>query len=194
MFILDPCDYDPANQDYTITTMEFQDADCDGDGVTNGDEIDPDGNGTDDGNGTNPLDPCDYDPALQDLANVTAEWNDLDCDGDGVSNGQEILDGTDPLDNCDYDPANQDYTITTMDYQDGDCDGDGVTNGDEIDPDGNGIDDGNGTDPFDLCDYDPALQDYTITTMEFQDADCDGDGVTNGDLVITIQHCKTWRM
>ena len=33
---------------------------------------------------------------------TTTTWNDLDCDGDGVTNGDEIADGTDPQDPCDY--------------------------------------------------------------------------------------------
>ena len=32
----------------------------------------------------------------------TAAWNDLDCDGDGVTNGDEVIDGTDPTDPCDF--------------------------------------------------------------------------------------------
>ena len=68
-----------------------------------------------------------YDPLSQDVKHflLHAEWEALDCDGDGVTNGQEILDGTNPLDPCDLVVANQD---TTSNYKNGidlDCDGDG---------------------------------------------------------------------
>ena len=145
---------------------------------------DTDGDGTYDDVDPDPADPCVDDGVIGDEDITNPIWQAADCDGDGVTNGQEILDGTDPYDFCDYDPLNQDYTTTSTSYQDADCDGDGVTNGDEIDPDNNGIDEGNGTDPFDPCDY--VIADQTLPpTGAWNDADCDGDGVTNGDEVIS---------
>jgi hypothetical protein len=145
--------YNPCNPSqpigytgYDITNTIWQTADCDGDGVINITEVDPDGNGIDDGNGTDPYDPCDYNVLLI-TQTQTAPWIIADCDGDGVVNGQEVSDGTDPLDSCDFNSANQDYSITTPAFQTLDCDGDGVTNGNEIDPDGNGTDESNGSVP-----------------------------------------------
>ncbi|NNF30922.1 MAG: DUF11 domain-containing protein, partial [Flavobacteriaceae bacterium] len=160
---------DPTEDD--IDTAPFTViGDTDGDGTY--DDVDPD-----------PLDPCVDDGVIGDEDITNPIWQAADCDGDGVTNGQEIIDGTDAYDFCDYDPANQDYTTTSPAYQNADCDGDGVTNGDEIDPDGNGIDDGNGTDPFDPCDF--VFADQTLPPSSGWEAlDCDGDGVTNGDEII----------
>ncbi|KGO05385.1 Ig-like domain-containing protein, partial [Dokdonia donghaensis] len=96
----DTCSYLPGSQDYTITTTEFQDADCDGDGVTNGNEIDPDGNGVDDGNGTDPTDPCNYEPLLV-TQTQRGDWLIADCDGDGDPNGSD----PDPMNPCDFTPG-----------------------------------------------------------------------------------------
>ncbi|PQJ21336.1 hypothetical protein [Nonlabens tegetincola] len=79
--------------------------DCDGDGVTDADEINgPDGDpATPDGTDSN--DACDYDVADISLP-VTST---VDCDGDGVTDADEIngpdgdpntADGTDPNDPC----------------------------------------------------------------------------------------------
>ena len=87
---LDPCEFNVAS--ITVDPSgDFLDEDCDGDGVTNGDEII---------DGTDPTDPCDF---VLESATVpmTPEWEALDCDGDGVTNGDEIADGTDPVDGCD---------------------------------------------------------------------------------------------
>ncbi|MCF6306397.1 MAG: Ig-like domain-containing protein [Flavobacteriaceae bacterium] len=210
---LDSCSLDFASIDTTPTTA-WNDADCDGDGVTNGDEVidgtdptdpcdfvltsqslpttpvwealDCDGDGVTNGqeiiDGTDPLDECDLVAANQDTTPSTT-WNDADCDGDGVTNGTEIIDGTDPTNPCDFEQANQDYTITTPEFQGLDCDGDGVTNGDEIDPDGNGADEGNGTNPLDECDLDYTMQ-TVPPSQSWIDGDCDGDGVTNGYEII----------
>ncbi len=78
--------------------------DCDGDGVTNGQEII---------DGTDPKDPCDYKKNSQDTSKVSDEWKKLDCDGDGVTNGQEVIDGTDPKDPCDYKEEHQDKEKVT---------------------------------------------------------------------------------
>ena len=46
--------------DEDLSNPIFADADCDGDGVTNGDEIDPDGDGTPGPDGTDWNNPCDF--------------------------------------------------------------------------------------------------------------------------------------
>ncbi|MGB5555342.1 MAG: gliding motility-associated C-terminal domain-containing protein [Flavobacteriaceae bacterium] len=137
--------------------------DCDGDGVTNEQEV------TD---GTDPQDPCSFILANQTVT-TSNEWDAADCDGDGVPNGQEVIDGTDPLDPCDYNPAN--ITLAQGgDFLVADCDGDGVTNEQEVT---------DGTDPQDPCSF--ILANQTVTTSnEWDAADCDGDGVPNGQEVI----------
>ena len=134
-------------------------ADCDGDGVVNGQEQQ---------DGTDHTNPCDYDPSSQDFSIVTAIWNALDCDGDGVVNAQEILDGTNPQKSCDYNPAS--VTVAqSSEWNLQDCDGDGVLNEQEI---------SDSTDPLDFCD----LEQSSITvpsSTQWNDQDCDGDGVSN---------------
>ncbi|UMB59997.1 Ig-like domain-containing protein [Lutibacter sp. A80] len=158
----DPCDYITTS----VTETQGGDwltADCDNDGLPNGEEVDPDGDGTPGPNGTDP--------------------NNPDTDGDGVLDGTEITDGTDPNDPCDY------ITTSVTETQGGDwltadCDGDGVPNGEEVDPDGDGTPGPNGTDPNDPCEGgDVANVDLTDTTSAWYLADCDGDGVPNGEEV-----------
>lgn len=57
--------------------------DCDGDGVTNQDEIISSGIADP---VTDYKDPCDYNEAEQNILNVSQAWKDLDCDGDGNPN------------------------------------------------------------------------------------------------------------
>lgn len=85
----DPCDFD-ADSVSLAQTGDYLISDCDGDGVTNGTELD---------NGTAPNDPCDFN--AQDISiEPTGAWLDADCDGDGIPNGQERTDGTNPEDAC----------------------------------------------------------------------------------------------
>ena len=159
----DPCSLNVADQTFASASASWLAADCDGDGETNGEEVDPDGDGTAGPNGTNPTDPCSYDPALQDLAIVTVAWLALDCDNDGLSNEEEVDpdgDGT-PGPNG-TNPLNPD------------SDGDGVTDGDE-ESDGT-----NGNDPCDLV-----LSSQTVTpSAEWLALDCDNDSLTNENEVI----------
>ena len=140
----DACDYDQGSITVPVTST----VDCDGDGVTDADEINgPDGDpGTPDG--TNPNDPCDYN-----LSQITvAVTSTVDCDGDGVTDGDEAGDMTDPNDPCALEIASQTVTPTTA-WNDLDCDNDGLNNGEEItgvdDPDTPADPDGNMTDPLD---------------------------------------------
>lgn len=103
---------------------------------------------------------------------------ELDPDGDGVESTVEATDGTDPQDPCSYLLTSQDYGLTTEDWRNLDCDGDGVTNGDELDPDGNNQNEGNGTDPLDLCSFNPANQ-TVATSALWNSTDCDQDCQTN---------------
>ena len=188
----DSCSFDVSYQDLSIVSQAWLDADCDGDGVTNGEEVDPDGDGIAGPNGTNPTDPCSFDVTNQDLATVSQAWLDADCDGDGVTNGEEVdpdgdgiagPNGTSPSDPCSFDVANQDLTLVSQAWLDADCDGDGVINGEEVDPDGDGIAGPNGTNPSDPCSFDVANQDLTLVSQAWLNADCDGDGVTNGNEI-----------
>ncbi|MEX0360795.1 MAG: gliding motility-associated C-terminal domain-containing protein, partial [Allomuricauda sp.] len=150
--------YDAANATWAA-------ADCDGDGVTNGDEVT---------NGTDPYEASN------------------DTDGDGILDDTEVNDGTDPNDPCDptqaqgytgYDSANAIWAAA-------DCDGDGLTNSEELtlgtevynaDTDGDTINDGqevtDGTNPFDDCD--------SIGGTPLPDTFCDrdNDGLSDDDEV-----------
>ncbi|MFN5734999.1 MAG: tandem-95 repeat protein, partial [Flavobacteriales bacterium] len=146
-------------------------ADCDGDGVINSDEI---------LDGTDPSNGCSLVIASQTLIPSNA-WIQSDCDGDGVDNGTEGLNNTNPLNPCSYLAANQ-TSPTSPSFNQLDCDGDGVVNIDEIDPDGDGIPGPNGTDPQNSCSLNVALISVAVDTLWAQ-SDCDGDGVTNGDEI-----------
>ena len=154
----------PANCDTASVTviigscLDFPINDCDGDGVTNGQEI---------LNGTNPSDPCSFVLASQ-TATPSSAWLAADCDGDGVTNGQELLDGTNPLNPCSYVASSQTLT-TSSQWSAADCDGDGVTNGQEI------ID---GTNPNDPCSAIPSSITLPLS-QDFLNGDCDGDGLSN---------------
>ncbi|MCK0159297.1 gliding motility-associated C-terminal domain-containing protein [Allomuricauda sp. F6463D] len=148
-------------------------ADCDGDGVINGNEhangtdpyavsVDTDGDGIDDdteiNDGTDENDPCS--PAqvagYTGYDSVNPIWMAADCDGDGVINGDEFGNGTDPY------------------LANGDTDGDGIDDSDEII---------NGTDPNDPCDpsQSPGYTGYDNTNNMWASADCDADQLTNGE-------------
>ena len=209
---LNPCNGgDLSGVDLTDTTSDWAVADCDGDGVTNIDEVDPDGDGTQGPSDTDPNDPCDF-TASDITLSVTAV---TDCDGDGEDSTTDP-DDQDPCNGGDL--SGVDLTDTTSDWAVADCDGDGVTNIDEVDPDGDGTQGPSDTDPNDPCDFtasditlsvtavtdcdgdgedsttDPDDQDpcnggdlsgvdLTDTTSDWAVADCDGDGVTNIDEV-----------
>jgi hypothetical protein len=174
----DPCSLVLASVSQNATDV----GDCDGDGVTNADEINgTDGDFSTPGDNTDPINPCGLNPA-----DVSQNATDMgDCDGDGVTNADEINgtdgdfftpgDNTDPLDPCELNLADVSQNATDM----GDCDGDGVTNADEI----NGLDDdfftpGDNTDWLNPCDYNEA--DQSTPDAAWNMADCDEDGNPNG--------------
>ncbi len=168
---VDDTDGNQSN-DATITITYNDDclinpnADCDGDGVTNADEI---------ATGTDPSDPCDFDGSIQNMSAVSIQWLGADCDGDGVSNGTEKNDGTNPQNPCSYLVTSQNVDIVTSEWSDIDCDGDGVTNGTEVVIDG--------TDPFVACDFNPVNITLAISAAS-NSLDCDNDGLTNEEELV----------
>lgn len=143
--------------------LDFPINDCDGDGVTNGQELI---------DATDPSDACSLKFASQTVETLTV-WNDADCDGDGVTNAQEVIDGTDPTDMCAFIFSNS--TVSTLAvWNNSDCDGDGVKNGQEV------ID---ATDPNDLCSLNP-VHISEQTSLAWNNSDCDGDGVKNNQEIL----------
>jgi gliding motility-associated-like protein len=185
-----------------IPCISIPTSDCDGDGVTNGQEV---------VDGTSPTDPCSLLIASQTVV-PSAVWNDADCDNDGSTNGEEIVNGIDPLnpdtdgdgvidgteiadatnalDPCSLLIASQTVTPSIA-WNNADCDNDGSTNGQEItdgtdplnpDTDGDGVIDGteivDGTNALDPCSLLIASQTAAPSTA-WNDADCDNDGISN---------------
>ena len=147
----DPCDVLPSETGAEPVTLNaiWSTADCDGDGVTNGDEY---------LDGTDYFDECSF----IFISITTTVSSTADCDGDGVSNSDEASDSTDSQDDCDFVST----SITLSISSEADCDGDGVLNSNEISDD---------TDPFDDCSFLTSSISETITA----NVDCDGDAVSN---------------
>ncbi|MEZ4910149.1 MAG: Ig-like domain-containing protein [Saprospiraceae bacterium] len=126
----DPCVWSATHTPTLAnTTTAWQGGDCDGDGVTNGSEIDPAV-----GPVTDPLDPCSLN-----ISEVTLTATSTgDCDGDGVTNADEINTTgpsdpqTDPTDPCAYNEAEQGTPSAA--WNSADCDGDGNPNGTDPNP------------------------------------------------------------
>jgi gliding motility-associated-like protein len=112
---LSPCSFVLSSITVTPSAV-WMSSDCDGDGISNGNELN---------NGTDPTDFCSFDVEMIGFASFA--WSNNDCDGDGVSNGIEATDGTDPLDPCSLMPSSVHLTASE-DWLLGDCDGDGIEN------------------------------------------------------------------
>ncbi len=159
--------------DETDTGTDPLVADTDGDGLTDGDEVnvygsdptvaDTDGDGLADGSEVNTHG---TDPA------------DADSDDDGYGDGDEVDNGVSPLDDQDVPPDNDGDFVS--DLNDPDDDDDGLTDEAEINT--------HGTDPFDSDSDDDGLTDGAEINTQGTDAnnpDTDGDGLTDGDEVNT---------
>ena len=155
---LDICSFDPSSP---VDSTVWRISDCDGDGVTNEQEQ---------MDSTDLNDICDFLFANVDSTLASTMWKTLDCDGDGVNNLVELRNGDDGVDPCDL--MLDDQGVPTAEWEIADCDGDGISNGEEVNRDG--------TDPFDPCDYDMALQALASPSVAWLNSDCDGDGVSNG--------------
>lgn len=185
---------DPLNNcSFVITSQtltpnsEWEEADCDSDGLTNAEEIQ---------NDTDLLKSDTDDDGIFDGTEITNGTDPLenDTDGDGVSDGNENIDDTNPLNNCSFKLTNQSLIPDSI-WSNGDCDNDTVINSDEIingtnpqkeDTDGDGVSDGNeisnNTDPLNNCSF--ILSSQTLTPdSAWLNADCDSDGITNEDEI-----------
>ncbi|GAB5552916.1 MAG: hypothetical protein Sapg2KO_25070 [Saprospiraceae bacterium] len=123
-------------------------------------DADTDGDGVVDVSDSNSSDPCvpAQSPGYTGYVAANATWAAADCDSDGVSNGQEVIDDSDPYDSNSF----------------LDADGDGVAD--------NGAD----TDPTDPCIpmQTTGYTGYNSMNIIWATANCDGDGVVNGQEVI----------
>ena len=193
-----------------------QDADTDGDGLTDLDEgyvfetdlFDPD---TDDDGLSDGLEVNDLgtDPLAKDSDGDGVPDGDEDHDADGLSNGDEVnVYGTDPVvADTDIDGLSDGEEVNTYhtDPLVADTDGDGLSDGDEVnvygtdplvsDTDGDGLTDGDevnvyGTDPTDADTDDDLLPDGLEVTYGTDPLveDTDGDGLLDGQDVEFIQN------
>ena len=141
----DPCvpDTDPCvPADYTEYDSEndsWSAADCDNDGISNGDEfvagtnpyeaatpapIDADGDGVLSDVDTDDADPC-VPAQSSDYTEYDSEndiWSAADCDNDGISNGDEFVAGTNPYEAATPAPidADGDGVLSDVDTDDAD--------------------------------------------------------------------------
>lgn len=119
-------DASPAERAWTVDTMALDD---DGDGLTNGDELD---------RGTDPSDSDSDNDGLGDGVEVGMDLDplDMDTDGDSLSDGDEVTEyDTDPLDaDSDADLVSDGDEITEYgsDPTDADSDDDGLDDGVEV--------------------------------------------------------------
>jgi len=172
--------------------------DTDGDGLTDGQEVnvygtdpndpDSDNDGLSDGDevntyGTDPLDDDSDDDGLTDGDEVNTYGTDPldgDSDDDGMPDAWEVDNGLDPLDNGDADDDPDDDGLTNQqEYRNGtdpnnpDTDGDGLNDGDEV---------SHGTNPLDPDSDDDGLNDgdEVDAGADPLDPDTDGDGAPDG--------------
>jgi hypothetical protein len=167
-------------------------SDCDGDGISNGDDPDVDGdgilNGDDpdvDGDGT----PNGSDPDID--GDGLGNGDDPDVDGDGLGNGDDpdvdgdgLGNGDDPDVNGDGEPNGSDSDVNgdgEPNGSDTDVNGDGEPNGSDTDVNGDGEPNGSDTDVN--GDGEPNGSDTDVNgdgEPNGSDTDVNGDGEPNG--------------
>jgi len=166
---------------YNGSNQLWVDADCDSDGVTNGDEVldgtDPYNGDTDDDGTPDNTDPDGTNPCIPNVNVLVCGIGDYD--GDGVSNSSDAS----PTSPCiPAQPANYDnYVSANSIWAAADCDGDGINNGQE---------DTNGTDPYNNDSDADGVNDNTdpaptnpcvpnANALACPTGDFDGDGTPN---------------
>jgi hypothetical protein len=173
------------------------DADTDGDGLSDGDEVNRAAGATDptdpDSDGDGLSDGWEVDNGYDPLVNVPGEGGSDDPDADGLTNLEEASIGTDPANaDSDGDGLNdgEEYgtaavTGTGTDPANADSDGDGLGDGWEVDNGLDPLDDGT-TDPDSGASGDPdgdglSNESEFIAGSDPNDADSDDDGLTDGE-------------
>tara|TARA_R110002050_G_scaffold267266_2_gene408875 strand:+ start:23560 stop:24846 length:1287 start_codon:yes stop_codon:yes gene_type:complete len=192
LFILNACSADrndliDAIADHNNPPIDESAIDTDGDGVLDNQEV------TDN---TDINNSCSLIVASQTVA-TSENWNEADCDSDGVKNAIEIADATDPV-NPDTDDdgitdgdEKQEGTDPTKKDTDEDGIDDGVEKTDKTDPlksdtDSDGVSDGDekedGTDPLNTDSDEDGVSDGIEKTDGTNplEADSDGDTLTDG--------------
>lgn len=177
-----------------VSNPIWQKIDCDGDGISNGDEYT---------NGTDPYGPCDpaQKPGYSDYNASNPIWQAADCDLDNNNNGDDKA----PYDACSPDPyaykcdldkdgllnededKNHDHiwnkNSNETDFNNSDTDGDGLSDGEEVNGIDNSTTDANTvgkSNPLDSCDpkRGAGYSYYDNTNPMWQAADCDKDNVS----------------
>ncbi|XCF06342.1 hypothetical protein ABI125_00425 [Tamlana crocina] len=134
----DPClpVKDGTYTDFNVFNAVWQNADCDGDGVSNAEEFedktrnpyvneeaDTDGDGVPDFLDEAPQNPCmpEQDEGYIGFDSDNEIWSSSDCDDDGVSNIDEFINGTDPYKGCnlDFDFSNFEGELQARDSNNG---------------------------------------------------------------------------
>ncbi len=171
--------FDPDDTNPCLPSAAASRCDLDGDGLVNNVDADDDGDGLADVNDIDPHDPLsdtdgdgitDADEVGGDgVFDLGTDSNPLeaDTDSDGINDGDEVANGTNPIDRCDPDPiAGGCNTINpcTEDPLAASCDfdGDGLVNSEDDDDDND-----------DILDTDEDIN----GNGDFSDDDSDGDGI-----------------
>jgi gliding motility-associated-like protein len=161
----DNCDFNPDNIVLDDASLAWKNADCDGDGVPNGQEI------TD---GTDPKDLCSNVIANQTLT-PSAEWNAADCNNDGYCNACSIPEpSTGGGGGGRTRTPNNDSSTSTPTIDD--LDGDGIEDSLDDDDDGDGIPDDQDEFPRDGTEWDDLDGDGV---GDNKDVDDDNDGIND---------------